>query len=155
MTSWVRAQKKINEPLKNVEKHPLLIANSAVGVVYLGSMTALYQTWYRDFAFERFHFFNDLPEWKGMDKLGHATTSWWASQWLYNTQQTFGLESENLALRSTIIPLCFMTTIEVFDGFSSGWGFSVGDLAANFAGAGLFYVQQRYFNEQRIILKNS
>lgn len=155
MTSLLLAQKNIEKLEIKSEKHPFLATNSVIGAVYVGSMTALYQSWYRDYAFKRFHFFNDMPEWKGMDKLGHATTSWWAAQWLYSSQQALGLESENLALRSTIIPLCFMTTIEVFDGFSSGWGFSLGDVAANFAGAGLFYTQQHFLNQQRILLKYS
>lgn len=155
MASWVLAQNKINEPLNKNEKHSFLIANTAIGATYVGSMTVLYQTWYRDFTFEHFHFFNDLSEWKGMDKLGHATSSWWASQWLFTSHQTLGLQNENLVLKSTLIPLCFMTTIEAFDGFSSGWGFSIGDMAANFAGAGLFYIQQQHFNEQRILLKYS
>jgi hypothetical protein len=155
MTSLLFAQKNIESSEKTHSKHPFLATNSVIGVVYVGSMTALYQSWYRDYAFKRFHFFNDMPEWKGMDKLGHATTSWWAAQWLYTSQLSLGLESENLALRSTIIPLCFMTTIEVFDGFSSGWGFSLGDMAANIAGAGLFYTQQHFFNQQRILLKYS
>lgn len=155
MASWALAQNKINEPLNKNEKYSFLIANAAIGATYVGSMTLLYQTWYRDFTFEHFHFFNDLSEWKGMDKLGHATSSWWASQWLFTSHQTVGLQNENLVLKSTLIPLCFMTTIEVFDGFSSGWGFSIGDMTANFAGAGLFYIQQQHFNEQRILLKYS
>ena len=155
MTTWVCAQKKINESRKTNENPSFLIANTAIGATYVGSMAVLYQTWYRDFGFERFHFFNDLPEWNGMDKLGHVTSSWWASQWLLTSHQTLGLQNEKLILRSAIIPLCFMTTIEVFDGFSSGWGFSLGDMAANFAGAGLFYTQQHFFDEQRILLKYS
>ena len=155
MTSLLLAQKNIEKPAKKDVKHPFLVTNSVIGAIYVGSMTALYQSWYRDYAFKRFQFFNDMPEWKGMDKLGHATTSWWAAQWLYTSQQSLGLERENLALHSTIIPLCFMTTIEVFDGFSSGWGFSLGDMAANVAGAGLFYTQQHLFNQQRILLKYS
>ena len=155
MTSWLLAQKNSEEPSKIDTKHPFLATNSVIGVVYVGSMTALYQTWYRNYAFKDFNLFNDMPEWKGMDKLGHVTTSWWAAQWLYTSHQTLGLESKHLALRSTIIPLCFMTTIEVFDGFSSGWGFSMGDMAANLAGAGLFYTQQHFLNQQRILLKYS
>ena len=49
----------------------------------------------------------------------------------------------------------FQLTIEVFDGFSSGWGFSVGDLAANTIGAGLYYTQQRCWKDQLIKYKFS
>jgi len=41
------------------------------------------------------------------------------------------------------------------DGFSAEWGFSLGDLAANTIGTAGFALQQKYWGEQRIILKQS
>src|SRR6185436_17981330 len=51
--------------------------------------------------------------------------------------------------------LVFHTPLEVFDGFSSQWGFSGADMVSNFAGTGIFVGQQLAWNEQRIVLKYS
>jgi hypothetical protein len=50
----------------------------------------------------------------------------------------------------------FLTVVEVLDGFSSGWGFSIGDLGADLAGSGLLFIAQELaWNEQRIQVKFS
>ena len=41
------------------------------------------------------------------------------------------------------------------DGFNSGWGFSISDMASNILGAGLFSSQQLIFEEQLFIPKFS
>jgi hypothetical protein len=45
--------------------------------------------------------------------------------------------------------------VEVFDGFSSEWGFSSGDILANSTGLLLFAGQQLHWGEQRLMLKYS
>ena len=50
--------------------------------------------------------------------------------------------------------LTFLTAIEVLDGFSDEWGFSLGDFAAN-AGTGFLVGQELLWKEQRIVLKYS
>lgn len=49
----------------------------------------------------------------------------------------------------------FLVTIEVFDGFSDKWGFSVSDLAADITGAAIAISQQLIWDEQRITFKFS
>jgi hypothetical protein len=51
--------------------------------------------------------------------------------------------------------LGFMTGIEILDGFSSAWGFSMPDMAANFFGTALYVGQEYLWEEQRIRLKFS
>jgi len=51
--------------------------------------------------------------------------------------------------------LLYLSTIEVLDGFSAGWGFSWGDELANIGGGLLFSSQQYYWKEQRLRLKFS
>lgn len=51
--------------------------------------------------------------------------------------------------------MLFLTTVEVFDGFSSQWGFSNGDMVANAVGAGLSVFQELQWQEQRIKIKFS
>jgi hypothetical protein len=48
-----------------------------------------------------------------------------------------------------------MTTVEIFDGFSSEWGFSWGDMLANTTGTTLYISQELLWKEQRIVPKFS
>jgi hypothetical protein len=47
----------------------------------------------------------------------------------------------------------YQTVIETLDGFSSQWGWSWGDFAANIAGSGMFIAQELAWDEQRIQMK--
>jgi hypothetical protein len=51
--------------------------------------------------------------------------------------------------------LVFLSSIEVFDGFSQGWGFSKGDMVANVSGYLLAAGQQHLFKKQIAMLKVS
>lgn len=51
--------------------------------------------------------------------------------------------------------LAYMSAIEVMDGYSTGWGFSWGDMGANALGSGLAVGQEALWKEQRIQLKFS
>lgn len=143
------------DSLSDSYKRRLTIAGISTSALYSGSMYLLYQTWYKDYSTSKFHLFNDLNEWKGMDKVGHVTTSLFIAQWLQSVQEIGGLTDKNINLRSVLVPMAFMTTIEVFDGFSNGWGFSFSDLAANTIGLGAFYAQNMLFTDQRFLLKYS
>jgi hypothetical protein len=48
-----------------------------------------------------------------------------------------------------------MTTLEIFDGYSTPGGFSWSDMGANLLGSGLFLAQEIGWREQRIALKVS
>lgn len=146
---------KASDTLNFQQRNKLVLASSATGSIYLGSMASLYTTWYKDQSAGAFRTFNDLHEWKGMDKLGHITTAWWASQFLFESQKTLGLPERSSLYRALGTSFAFMTTIEVFDGFSKGWGFSWSDMAANTLGFALFTSQELTFNEQKFILKYS
>lgn len=116
-------------------------------------MSALYLTWYKPYSFGGFHFFDDGREWQMSDKLGHFTTAYSLTSF---TWQLF--ENSPSSLRrniSTLIPLIFLTNIEIFDGFSKGWGFSVWDFGANVSGSALFLLQQNLWDEQYLIPKFS
>lgn len=134
-------------------KDIVLITSTAS--VYSGTMAALYSTWYSQYEAQPFDFFNDRKEWRGMDKIGHFTTSWWASQWINESLKLSGYSHRKARLWGTIVPLTFLTTVEVFDGFSSGWGFSYADMLANVSGSAFFLSQDVLFAEQRFLLKYS
>jgi len=129
----------------------LLIGGAAA---YTGTMVGLYQLWYRDQTQSSFHFIND-NYWMGMDKLGHATTSYWVGRISYHSLKWAGVKEKHAIWYGASAGFFFLTTIEIFDGFSDGWGASVGDLIADAAGAGLFIGQQLGWKEQRFILKFS
>ena len=121
--------------------------------LYAGSMTGLYGLWYSGYAHTKFHFFNDDNEWLQMDKMGHATTSYYVGKVGYEALKWAGADDNKAIWYGGTLGLAFLTTIEVFDGFSSQWGFSLGDMTANVLGSGLFISQQLGWKEQRILLK--
>ena len=151
----VRAERHISADSLKKQDQILRIGSAGVAVTYASSMSILYQTWYKPYDSGKFHFFNDLEEWKGMDKFGHIQTSWFVAQWLQQLQNEAGLNKKQSSWRSVLIPFAYMSTIEVFDGFSSGWGFSWSDMAANSLGLSLFAVQQRKWQTQHVLLKYS
>lgn len=125
------------------------------GVAFTGAMIALQFVWYKKYPHSRFHFFNDNSEWLQMDKLGHATTAYNLGVLGTDVYRWTGMEQRKAIWCGGITGLIFLTTIEIFDGFSSGWGFSGGDMLANTAGSALVIGQYLGWNEQRIQLKFS
>lgn len=124
-------------------------------ISYTATMTGLYQLWYKDYATSSFHFFNDSDEWLQMDKVGHFYSSYYVNEICYSSFKWTGMDNNKNILLSSSIGLLYITTIELFDGFSDGWGASVADFGANSLGIGLYAAQQYYWNEQRIIPKFS
>lgn len=122
---------------------------------YAGTMSALYTTWYSDYPLEKFHGFNDNNEWLQMDKVGHAGSVYYLSRWTSGLFRWTGKNDRASAVLGTGSAWLFLLTIEVFDGFSTQWGFSTGDLLANTAGAGLYLGQQLGWKEQRVTFKYS
>lgn len=124
-------------------------------VLYAGSMTGLYFLWYVGYPQSNFHFINDNAEWLQMDKLGHATCAYTVGEIGYDLLQYSGVNRNKSIVYGGTLGFLFLTTVEVFDGFSAEWGASWGDLAANAVGTGLFVGQQLLWDEQRIALKMS
>ena len=122
---------------------------------YALSMSALYAAWYKRSKSESFHLFNDNREWMQMDKAGHVVTSYFVGKTFYDVMQWAGYSENKSIWIGGNVGLIFLSGVEVFDGFSSDWGFSSGDMLANMSGAGLFIAQQKLWNEQKLILKYS
>jgi hypothetical protein len=125
------------------------------GAAFTGAMIALQFVWYKKFPHSHFHFFNDNSEWLQMDKLGHATTAYNLGVLGTDVYRWTGMQQNRAIWYGGITGLLFLSTIEIFDGFSSGWGFSCGDMLANTAGSALAIGQNLGWNEQRIQLKFS
>ncbi len=132
---------------------PTLLATEAVA--YGGAMTLLYQTWYKPQGLSHFRFFDDTPEWCQIDKAGHALTASYLAEVSSGLYRWAGLEKRKAAWIGAGQSLFFLTSLELFDGFSPDWGFSLSDMGANIFGAALFLGQELGWEEQRIRLKFS
>lgn len=93
-----------------------------------------------------FHFFDDGTEWLGMDKLGHLITSF-VETWIFIEVYFFISGTDHKSLKWVEFMLVGLAgfwlqlPIEVLDGFSAGYGFSIFDLMANFTGASFAFWQ--------------
>ncbi|MFN4122434.1 MAG: DUF2279 domain-containing protein [Flavobacteriales bacterium] len=140
-------QDTLNNPSK------LLIP--ALALAYTAGMYGLYHAWYKDYDTGSFRLFNDNAEWLQMDKLGHLTTSWYLGLVGYEAFKLANHPEKRAIWLGGSMGSIFLTGVEIFDGFSEGWGFSIGDAFANFSGSALFISQQLIWKSQRISLKYS
>lgn len=137
----------------NITKFKTVVATETV--LYTGTMIGLHQLWYKNEPSTSFHYFNDNQQWLYMDKIGHSMTSYYVGKIGYNALRWSGVGEKKSIWYGGTLGLMFLTSVEVFDGFSKEWGFSGGDMAANVMGTGLFISQQLVWKEQRILLKYS
>ncbi len=131
------------------------ITVASLGGLYVGSMSGLYTLWYKDYPQTKFHFINDNSEWLKMDKAGHVFSAYVEGKYGISMLKWAGYSDRKAAIYGPLYSLVYQTTIELFDGFSSGWGASGGDIFANCIGAGLVSGQALKWNEQRVTLKFS
>lgn len=136
------------------------VKNRKVGLysaaVYGVALVGLNALWYKDYERSSLHSFNDNKEWLQMDKVGHTYSTFTLSKLSYALYSHSDETSRKQALLySSVSSFAFLTTVEVFDGFSKEWGFSWGDFAANTSGIALFAAQEYFFKRQIIQLKYS
>lgn len=153
LPGFLRAQ--ILEPDTVLNKKRLYWVAGVEGSLWAVSLVALHQAWYKDYSTGDFHFFNDHSEWMQVDKLGHATSTYFVGKVGYDMLRWAGVPEKKSILYGGSLGFFYMTTVEIFDGFSDGWGFSWSDMLANALGSGLFMGQQALWHEQRFFLKYS
>lgn len=139
---------------KVVKTRKLLLGASSVALSG-SSLIFLNQAWYQEYSSSAFHTFNDNDEWFQMDKYGHILTTYQTGRLVMNAMDWAGYSKKKQLWVGGLSGFAYMTAIEVMDGYSSGWGFSWGDMAANALGSGLAIGQKALWNEQRIQLKFS
>lgn len=144
---WIKSD-TLNKPRRNA----IVISESILGA---GTLVALDRLWYADYPRSSFHFTNDNNQWLQMDKVGHVMTSYYMGRVGMELLDWAGVQRKDQLLYGATLGLSFLTAVEIMDGFSSQWGASWGDIAANFAGTGLLVGQELLWNEQRITLKYS
>lgn len=143
---------KPSDSLNKSRRNTLVVSEAAVSSI---ALIGLNQLWYADYPHSNLHSINDNQEWLQMDKLGHLFSAYHLGTFGANALQWSGCTKKSQVLYGSTLGLAFMTTVEVFDGYSSQWGFSWGDMAANATGTSLFISQELLWKEQRIVPKFS
>lgn len=124
-------------------------------VLYSSSLIGLNELWYKDYPRSSFHLFDDSREWLQMDKVGHTVTSNYIGRVGIGLMKWNGVERKKAIWYGGMLGSLYQSTIEVLDGFSTQWGFSVTDFAANTVGSLMVVGQELAWDEQRIVLKYS
>ncbi|MCW5910698.1 MAG: DUF2279 domain-containing protein [Cyclobacteriaceae bacterium] len=150
--STVFAQPDSLSLLYRKRQKTVIIASS---VAYSASMVALASAWYSQYDSQPFRFFNDAHEWKQMDKAGHTFSAFQLTAISSATWQWSGLSKQKSDRIGALTSFGIMSSIEILDGFSAGYGASVTDVIANAAGNGLYWGQQALWKETRIYPKIS
>lgn len=124
-------------------------------VITAGASIWLYNAWYKDYDLTGFHLFNDWGEWAHLDKCGHVYNSYYQNYLIHSMARWTGMKENQSLWTAFFVSSIFQTTIEVMDGFSAKWGFSIPDIASNLVGSGFFAGQQLLWGEQKILIKFS
>jgi uncharacterized protein YfiM (DUF2279 family) len=157
-TSFLWGQKGLNAFLKPSDTlhksrlKTLLISEASIGTA---ALVGLNQVWYADYPKSDFHFINDNAEWLQMDKAGHVFSAYHLGSFGANAMKWTGANQKSQLLYGATLGLAFLTTVEVFDGYSANWGASLGDVVANVSGTALYVSQELLWKEQRIVPKFS
>jgi uncharacterized protein YfiM (DUF2279 family) len=146
--AFIKPSDSLNKPRRNT----VLISEITVAS---GVLIGLNQLWYTDYPKSDFHTINDNAEWLQMDKVGHFYSSYQLGRLSTEALKWSGVSRKNQLIYGSTSGFVFLTTVEVFDGYSSQWGFSYTDLAANAGGTLLYISQELAWKEQRIIPKFS
>lgn len=128
-------------------------AGNVVG--YSTAMIGLYSAWYKDYPQTSFHSFNDWPEWKQVDKVGHFYSAYVESRGSMELWRWTGIDRKKRIWIGGMSGAFYQTVIETLDGFSAGWGWSWADFGANILGSGTLVAQELAWNDQRIKIKFS
>lgn len=123
--------------------------------VFSTALVGLHQLWYKDYPQSKFHTINDNNQWLQLDKIGHFYSAYHIGKFSSELLQWSGAPKKEQLYYGATSGLVFLTTVEVFDGFSKEWGFSWGDIIANTSGTALYIAQELLWNEQRIVPKFS
>jgi hypothetical protein len=135
------------------KKPRLRLIYAAITALYLIIVFLLGTAWYSGQMLEPFHFFDDLPEWKQLDKLAHL---FWTFQVCALASRMFNwAHAPRSNEMGSVAGFLIVSSIEILDGFSVGYGASVFDLLANSLGALLFFVQTKFWDRLLLFAKFS
>ena len=127
----------------------------AESALFATTFSGLYFVWYDNQSFVPMHSFDDSREWLQMDKAGHFMSASVIADHSSFFYRKCGVKKRNADLLGAAQSMLYLSTLEIFDSFSAGWGFSWTDMLANAAGNVFFLGQEMLWNEQRFVLKFS
>jgi hypothetical protein len=139
----------------SANKKRVWLIGGTSALLWAGSFVALNKAWYTDYERTSFHFFNDNKEWQQVDKIGHVWTSYQISRVTTEAWRWTGIRDRKSVLLGAISGIAYQTIIEIQDGYSDQWGFSWGDMGANFVGSGMYALQELKWKEQRLSIRFS
>lgn len=79
----------------------------------------------------------------GMDKLGHAWSTYMISEFLTDRIEANSGGGEGAEITALLLSYGLMTYVELFDGYSADHGFSYEDMVMNALGGGFSYLRRR------------
>ncbi len=127
--------------------HRFLLVSTAA---YSAAQVGLYALWYQDQQSQSFTFFDDAPQWKQVDKAGHAYSAYHLSQFSSRAFLDAGLDERKSYWYGALAGKLMLLPVEFFDAYSAAYGFSWADVAANAGGAILLPLQYELWQEVRI-----
>ena len=142
--------KNQQENQSKISKKHFHLALAGASVAYGAGLYGLHTLWYKNNAQTSFRFFNDNQEWLQMDKLGHFFTTFQLSRLGRDALQKSPLSEKKALFYGSFVGAFLLTPIEIFDGFSAGYGASWGDEIANLSGSAMVLGQYLLWNELRI-----
>ncbi len=143
------------EAADSLHKNRLWVTAGLTATLYTGTMIAVNKLWYQEYPRSNFHLFNDMGEWEDMDKIGHTFSAYTESRWVFQGALWTGMNRRKAMWLGAGLGTLFQGSVEILDGFSDEWGFSLGDIAFNTTGCALFVGQELLWQEQRITMKYS
>ncbi len=129
--------------------------SASQAALWTGSLIALNNAWYSQYPRGPFQLYNDSKEWQQIDKVGHAYSAYWMAQFSSSLFRWSGITRKKAAIYGAGMGIAYLSVIEILDGFSTEWGFSLADMAANTGGSLLYASQEYLWQEQRIQFKFS
>lgn len=146
---------QIFKPSDSLSQQRLNFSYASTGVAYSAVGYGLYNLWYKEYNQSSFHLFNDWNEWRNVDKMGHVSSAYIQSLAGYRIAKWSGVSDNKSIWYGVGLGTISQLGIEIMDGYSTEWGFSIPDMASNILGVGLFALQQNYWKDQKIIMKIS
>lgn len=128
----------------------IAFVHTSIATTTVGSFIGLYHLWYKNYPRSNFHLFNDNKGWLQIDKFGHFYTAYAYSKNIAETYRWAGVSQNKSSIYGAIGGFTYQLVIEILDGHSAQWGFSMGDITANTIGSSLFLLQELAWKKQII-----
>lgn len=138
----------------SLKKRKIILLSSSTFIT-VSTLAGLHQVWYKQYNTGKFHFFDDRKEWLQMDKVGHIYSNYVISEMMMKAFDWAGYSKNKKLLIGGGLGFAYMTVVELMDGYSRGWGFSVPDQICNILGSSAAIAQEGLWGRQEFRLKFS